>query len=590
MFLPRLGSASYRWLPLAAGGCLLVGFVVPYIIAVRLGHVYPVLPYISDTGALHPENCVFGQMLNMAGVLLGVMIYIRYKQVAGNGPTELLELNKMSAFVGYLSAFFLSLVANVQINEESRQAVETEVHLCSAFTCFGSGYLYCWTQTWITYKLANNFWSWAMTLLRLALSLAGAFFMVTFLEFRELANAEFNGTYADTMHWNPYDGGYMYHVYSAASEYSLGIVLLIFTLSLYKEFSSIQSPDRKVDLTEERPHVEGHVVSAGDPLVSLICFSRINSVVERFVVNTHTISFAGAVRLLGQGLGSSHPIKGYSFLQMLTSRSLTGSRSNADRMLSGHGFGWVPLGAGALLLVGIVVPYIIAVRLHHVYPFLPYISDTGALQPESCVFGQMLNAASVLIGALIYLRYWQVANRRKDVPADVLRWNSASRTPGYLAVFGLSVVANFQVGLEPNLQVQTSIHVVGSVLCFGLGVIYGYLQSRISYALSTDFWSWAMAVLRFFLTALCAIFFITFSVYITLAFQQFNGTFADHMHWGPDDGGYVDHIISAVAEYLMALTFTLFLITYYDELKTIKRVRELWCPRRLIPSAAPTSV
>ena len=46
-------------------------------------------------------------------------IYIRYKQVAMDGPTDLMELNKVSAVFGYLGAFFMSLVANVQIDVAS---------------------------------------------------------------------------------------------------------------------------------------------------------------------------------------------------------------------------------------------------------------------------------------------------------------------------------------------------------------------------------------------------------------------------------------------------------------------------------------
>ena len=63
--------------------------------------------------------------------------------------------------------------------QNSRYSVETEVHLFSAFTCFGAAYLYSWLQTWISYKLANDFWSGVVTLLRIALSVAGAICMVT---------------------------------------------------------------------------------------------------------------------------------------------------------------------------------------------------------------------------------------------------------------------------------------------------------------------------------------------------------------------------------------------------------------------------
>jgi hypothetical protein len=183
------------------------------------------------------------------------------------------------------------------------------------------------------------------------------------------------------------------------------------------------------------------------------------------------------------------------------------------------------------------------------------------------------------MAATIYLRHSQVANQSKDVPQKILTMNNISAFLGYLAAIGLSMVGNFQQAMDGRKK-QTAVHNLGALLCFDLGVFYGFFQSYITRALSTNFWSWLMAIVRFILSALTAIFFITYIVFVRKAYAQFNGTFADHMHWGPEDGGYEEHIISAIVEYLMALTFTLFLITYYDELKTIKRVRDLWYPKQ----------
>ena len=47
----------------------------------QLGHTEMNLPYISDTGAYPPESCIFAQFLNLGALLIGVDVYIRYKQV-----------------------------------------------------------------------------------------------------------------------------------------------------------------------------------------------------------------------------------------------------------------------------------------------------------------------------------------------------------------------------------------------------------------------------------------------------------------------------------------------------------------------------
>ncbi|XP_052697001.1 DNA damage-regulated autophagy modulator protein 2-like [Crassostrea angulata] len=60
-----------------------VSFCITYIIAVANKHVEPGFPYISDTGTLPPESCVFGQLLNIGAVVgkLLIDLYIVIYQV-----------------------------------------------------------------------------------------------------------------------------------------------------------------------------------------------------------------------------------------------------------------------------------------------------------------------------------------------------------------------------------------------------------------------------------------------------------------------------------------------------------------------------
>uniref|UniRef100_A0A8C0X338 CWH43-like N-terminal domain-containing protein n=1 Tax=Castor canadensis TaxID=51338 RepID=A0A8C0X338_CASCN len=91
-------------------------FTLSYITAVTLHHVDPALPYISDTGTLAPEKCLFGAMLNIAAVLCIATIYVRYKQVHALSPEEnlIIKLNKAGLVLGILSCLGLCLVANFQ--------------------------------------------------------------------------------------------------------------------------------------------------------------------------------------------------------------------------------------------------------------------------------------------------------------------------------------------------------------------------------------------------------------------------------------------------------------------------------------------
>nr|KAF6304693.1 DNA damage regulated autophagy modulator 2 [Pipistrellus kuhlii] len=91
-------------------------FIFSYITAIVLHHVDPALPYISDTGTVAPEKCLFGAMLNFAAVLCIATIYVRYKQVQALNPEGryISRLNKAGLVLGLLSCLGLSLVANFQ--------------------------------------------------------------------------------------------------------------------------------------------------------------------------------------------------------------------------------------------------------------------------------------------------------------------------------------------------------------------------------------------------------------------------------------------------------------------------------------------
>ncbi|CAG2054225.1 unnamed protein product [Timema podura] len=60
-------------LPISVFVLIPTTFVITYTCAVLLGHVEPGFPYISDTGALPPESCVFSQLLGIASVLYALL-------------------------------------------------------------------------------------------------------------------------------------------------------------------------------------------------------------------------------------------------------------------------------------------------------------------------------------------------------------------------------------------------------------------------------------------------------------------------------------------------------------------------------------
>ncbi|XP_047727701.1 DNA damage-regulated autophagy modulator protein 2 isoform X2 [Prionailurus viverrinus] len=168
-------------------------FIFSYIIAITLHHVDPALPYISDTGTLPPEKCLFGAMLNIAAVLCIATIYVRYKQVHALNPEEnrIIRINKAGLVLGLLSCFGLSIVANFQKTDFF------PVHICGAV---------------LTFVLTSS-------------SL--------------LHSGNYGKDVDQKLHWNPEDKGYVLHMITTAAEWSLSFSFFGFFLTYVRDFQKI---------------------------------------------------------------------------------------------------------------------------------------------------------------------------------------------------------------------------------------------------------------------------------------------------------------------------------------------------------------
>lgn len=135
--------------------------------------------------------------------------------------------------------------------------------------------------------------------------------------------------------------------------------------------------------------------------------------------------------------------------------------------------------------------YLAYFKYEHVTYFLPYISDTGTYPPESCIFGQGLNLASILgknfnyifrfffgiytfllsVALAIYLKYLQVEEiLHKHHIEEKYNLNRTALVVGLLASAGMNLVANFQ---ETNAFI---FHWFAAILTFGGGASHLCLQ------------------------------------------------------------------------------------------------------------------
>ncbi|KAL6083863.1 hypothetical protein STEG23_031388 [Scotinomys teguina] len=149
--------------------------------------------------------------------------------------------------------------------------------------------------------------------------------------------------------------------------------------------------------------------------------------------------------------------------------------------------------------------------------------DTGTIAPERCFFGVMLNIAAVLGIATMYVRYKQVQALNPEENL-IIKFNKAGLVLGILSCLGLSLVANFQ---KSTLFVP---HVCGGVLAFGMGSLYMFVQTILSYQMQPKIHSKQVFWVRLLLVIWC--------------------------------GGYVLHMVTTAAEWSMTFSFFGFFLTY----------------------------
>ncbi|XP_047229570.1 transmembrane protein 150C isoform X3 [Girardinichthys multiradiatus] len=122
--------------------------------------------------------------------------------------------------------------------------------------------------------------------------------------------------------------------------------------------------------------------------------------------------------------------------------------------------------------------------------YSPYISITGNFPPASCIFSQVMNLAAFAGFVMGILRYIQLKNRLDKPWLNIVSVASFS-----IACFGMTIVGNFQL-FELGL-----IHDVGTLMTFGLGTLYCWMQSYITLRVNLKNEGRAVAISRFLLSA-----------------------------------------------------------------------------------------
>ncbi|XP_077294279.1 DNA damage-regulated autophagy modulator protein 2 [Arctopsyche grandis] len=235
-------------LPLACFALFPATFLLTYIWAVLLEHVEPDFPYISDAATYSPESCVFGQLINIGCVLLGVTMYIRHRQILELRcvyplASSIKRLNDLSLWFGAFSCLGLSMVANFQ------ETNVKYVHYTGAFMCFGLGTVYFWIQALVSHALQPVLRNLNVVYLRIALSVICTIFFVILLTTGIISHVYYHGK--NPRKWYPNDGGWHFHVASTASEWVVAIAFCVYILSFTEDFRNLSLDHPKICLLQE---------------------------------------------------------------------------------------------------------------------------------------------------------------------------------------------------------------------------------------------------------------------------------------------------------------------------------------------------
>lgn len=128
-------------------------FFISYIVAWQMGHIDPILPFISDTAMYHPESCIFAELLNFSALFVAILMYIRYRQVAeymtNVQSVHPARVNMASLIIGLVSAFGITIVANFPHSEQL--VYLAWIHSVGSWLAFGLGIVYAWLNVALSF-------------------------------------------------------------------------------------------------------------------------------------------------------------------------------------------------------------------------------------------------------------------------------------------------------------------------------------------------------------------------------------------------------------------------------------------------------
>ncbi|XP_054709630.1 DNA damage-regulated autophagy modulator protein 1-like [Uloborus diversus] len=218
----------------------------------------------------------------------------------------------------------------------------------------------------------------------------------------------------------------------------------------------------------------------------------------------------------------------------------------------------IPIAFCCVMILAMFVPVIIAIVNGHVSPYVPYISEGGGYFPEAGIFTLFIVIASFLCLCATSMRYFVVEDKsnKKGNDLDVFI-NKISLTLGIISNVSIVILASF-----PTTAISQMHNTAAGITCVCI-VLYMIFQAWISLRLRE---TTTVSRMRLVIAILSVIFLILLGVFGVIASSLWTAKY-----WSgdktPSDEGFIPYLVSACSEWILAILYLLFFISYVTEFK-----------------------
>ncbi|XP_022258035.1 DNA damage-regulated autophagy modulator protein 1-like [Limulus polyphemus] len=163
------------------------------------------------------------------------------------------------------------------------------------------------------------------------------------------------------------------------------------------------------------------------------------------------------------------------------------------------------------------------------------------------------------------IRFVLVTKLNKNHLRKIQVANCTSLFCGIVAIGGMIVVAVYPMS---SLQLA---HDIGAYGLFFVGIIYAFLQTLVSYFLYPDHNGLATCRLRLTFVTLCFVSLIIMMIFYPIGSAEFDSGNYSHTKRlkHPGEKGFVELVVSSVAEWTLALFFIFYFFSYIREFQKI---------------------